>query len=419
MKERLDKMEIYRRFLLPCTSLCDYYKEVMRVIQYIGVLLFFFLVSCEKNDVEPQKTRTLMVYLAGDNNLSSAMQKNINDMMAAWKKSYNANIVIYFDSHIAVPELFTFQFKGKNVEKQLLETYEEMDSADPEVLKKVLNDMRDLYPSDSYGLILASHASGWLPPNIGRSRYLYQEPRLTRSFGDDRGNLMDTRDMAKAIPFNKENLDFILFDACLMSSIEVLYDLREKAKYVIASPAELPVPGFPYEEVMPYFFLKTEQLEDGLKDVCDKFYEYYSDPNTKYPFGTIALIKMDGMERLFELTQEVLQGKKNDLPNSIYYDEYVYSYPKVGYLRYYMFFDLGDYMRYMTKNREGLYETYRYFLDKQVVIHKKAINPFNGTEIPWEKFSGIATYIPLDIWPEETKAYSSFPWAGVYDAVTE
>ena len=52
----------------------------MRIIQYIGVILFFFLVSCEKNDVEPQKTRTLMVYLAGDNNLSGHMQKNISSM---------------------------------------------------------------------------------------------------------------------------------------------------------------------------------------------------------------------------------------------------------------------------------------------------------------------------------------------------
>ena len=43
----------------------------MRIIQYIGVILFFFLVSCEKDNVEPQKTRTLMVYLAGDNNLSA------------------------------------------------------------------------------------------------------------------------------------------------------------------------------------------------------------------------------------------------------------------------------------------------------------------------------------------------------------
>lgn len=77
-------------------------------------------------------------------------------MMSAWKKSYNANIVIYFDAPNAAPELYTFRFKGKEVEKQVLKTYEEMDSADPEVLKKILNEMQDLYPSDSYGLILGS-----------------------------------------------------------------------------------------------------------------------------------------------------------------------------------------------------------------------------------------------------------------------
>ncbi|MFR1241015.1 MAG: hypothetical protein ACLSDJ_07745 [Butyricimonas faecihominis] len=53
--------------------------------------------SCEKITWN-RRTRTLMVYLAGDNNLSGHMQKNISSMMSAWKKSYNANIVIYFDA---------------------------------------------------------------------------------------------------------------------------------------------------------------------------------------------------------------------------------------------------------------------------------------------------------------------------------
>ena len=387
----------------------------MRIIQYIGVILFFFLVSCGKDDVEPQKTRTLMVYLAGDNTLSSAMQKNINDMMVAWKKSYNANIVIYFDGRGSTPELYTFQFKGKEVEKQVLKTYEEMDSADPEVLKEVLNEMQELYPSDSYGLILGSHASGWLPPNLGRSRYLYQEPRLTRSFGDDGGNLMDTRDMAKAIPFNKENLEFILFDACMMSSIEVLYDLRDKAKYVIASPAELPAPGFPYARVMPYFWGKGKDLE---KD-CDEFWDYYNTYNATNRFGTIALIKMDEMEHLFDLTREVLQGQKENV--ATIKQNAVYCYPMVEYTKHDRFFDLGEYMKYMTEDREGLYKEYRDFLDNEVVIYKKATNPFYYTEIPEEKFSGIATYIPLSIkvWRVETEAYWNFPWSRVYDAVTE
>ena len=393
----------------------------MRIIQYIGVILFFFLVSCEKDNVEPQKTRTLMVYLAGDNNLSGHMQKNISSMMSAWKKSYNANIVIYFDAPNAAPELYTFRFKGKEVEKQVLKTYEEMDSADPEVLKKILNEMQDLYPSDSYGLILGSHASGWIPSGgFGRSnRMLYAEPVLTRSFGTDYTgpSQMDTRDMAKAIPFNKENLEFILFDACLMSSIEVLYDLRDKAKYVIASPAELPAPGFPYNRVMPYFWGKGTNLEKDLVKVCDEFWDYYNTYNATNRFGTIALIKMDGMEHLFDLTREILQGKKDYVADI--YQKAVYCYPMVEYSKYDRFFDLGEYMKYMTEGREGLYKEYRDFLDNQVVIYKNVTNPFNYISIPEEKFSGIATYIPLSIWPTETNAYWGFSWSGVYDAVTE
>ena len=351
------------------------------------------------------------------------MQKNISSMMSAWKKSYNANIVIYFDAPNAAPELYTFRFNGKEVEKQVLKTYEEMDSADPEVLKKILNEMQDLYPSDSYGLILGSHASGWIPSGgFGRSsRMLYAEPVLTRSFGTDYTgpNEMDTRDMAKAIPFNKENLEFILFDACLMSSIEVLYDLRDKAKYVIASPAELPAPGFPYARVMPYFWGKGTDLEKDLVKVCDEFWDYYNTYNAANRFGTIALIKMDGMEHLFDLTREVLQGKKENVATID--KNAVYCYPMVEYFKYDRFFDLGEYMKYMTEGREGLYKEYRDFLDNQVVIYKNATNPFYYTEIPEEKFSGIATYIPLGIdeWRDETGAYWGFSWSGVYDMVTE
>ncbi len=351
------------------------------------------------------------------------MQKNISSMMSAWKKSYNADIVIYFDAPNAAPELYTFRFNGKEVEKQVLKTYEEMDSADPEVLKKILNEMQDLYPSDSYGLILGSHASGWIPSGgSGRSsRMLYAEPVLTRSFGSDYTgpNEMDTRDMAKAIPFNNEKLEFILFDACLMSSIEVLYDLRDKAKYVIASPAELPAPGFPYARVMPYFWGKGTNLEKDLVKVCDEFWDYYNTYNAANRFGTIALIKMDEMEHLFDLTREVLQGKKENVATID--KNAVYCYPMVEYSKHDRFFDLGEYMKYMTEGREGLYKEYRDFLDNQVVIYKNVTNPFYYTEIPEEKFSGIATYIPLGIdkWRDETGAYWGFSWSGVYDMVTE
>lgn len=160
-------------------------------------------------------------------------------------------------------------------------------------------------------------------------------------------------------------------------------------------------------------------MEKDLVKVCDEFGDYYNTYNATNRFGTIALIKMDGMEHLFDLTREVLQGKKENVATID--KNAVYCYPMVEYFKYDRFFDLGEYMKYMTEGREGLYKEYRDFLDNQVVIYKNVTNPFYYTEIPEEKFSGIATYIPLGIdkWRDETEAYWGFSWSGVYDAVTE
>ena len=114
-------------------------------IRYISVLLLFCLVSCEKDDVEPKKTRTLMVYLAGDNDLSSSLQKNINDMLKGWEKGFNGNIVIYYDASGAAPKLLTFVEGKKGVfEKREIKTYEEMNSASSETLRDVIKEMQEL-----------------------------------------------------------------------------------------------------------------------------------------------------------------------------------------------------------------------------------------------------------------------------------
>lgn len=384
-------------------------------IQYFIVLLFFCLVSCEKDDVEPEKERTLMVYLAGDNNLSNFMQTNINDMLKGWKKGFSGNIVIYFDANGADPKLLTF-VKGKDgvFEKQEIKTYEEMNSASSETLREVVRDMQELFPAKSYGLILGSHATGWFPPELagrGENQRVMTIP-VSRSFGSDGGTEMDIREMARDLP---GGLDFILFDACLMSSVETLYELRDKAKYIIASAAESPAPGFPYEDLMSYFWGMGENLEKDLKEVCRIFYEYYSNYNSG--FGTIALINTAELNDLRDLTRQVLEGKAEEVGRMSGLE--VYCYPKAEYSRHYMFFDLGQYMKFMTREEPSLYDAYLRQLDK-VVLYKAATQPFyvSKNEIPSDKFSGISTYIPLEKvgWASYTAAYWGFDWAKfVYD----
>ena len=82
-----------------------------------------------------------MVYLAGNNNLSGHLKNNIKDMASAWKKSYNGDIVIFFDGSGSTPQLLTFKVKDGVVEQEVLKTYDELNSASPETLKQVVKDM--------------------------------------------------------------------------------------------------------------------------------------------------------------------------------------------------------------------------------------------------------------------------------------
>lgn len=402
-----------------------------RFVQYMMLLVvFFFMVSCEKDDgPEPVKTRTLMVYLAGDNNLASYMEDNIEGMRKAWKKDYNANIVIFFDTKEGA-KLLTFDIGKKGVvTERVIKTYDKMNSASSETLGQILKEMQAAFPAESYGLIMGSHAQGWIPHLKRTSAFSMRkiaDVPLTRSFGVDGSQEMDVRDMAKVIP---EGIDFILFDACLMSSMEVVYELRNCAKYVVASPAELSVYGFPYEQIMPYFWGKGSELEDDLVKVCSTFIEYYNlveyyKPfNTNFRFGTITLINMAEMNNLYTITKKILQGHKSEVANMKVDD--IYTYPMVS-LRssnrdFCYYYDFGNYIKHMTVGQEGRYDEFKRQLDR-VVLYKNVTKTFYNQNdedsplvIPAEKYSGISTYIPRSVWTSWTNAYWGFSWAGVYE----
>ena len=70
-------------------------------------------------------------------------------------------------------------------------TYDQENSASPQVLKRVINDVTRLYPAKSYGLIVFSHGSGWLPPHTLVNG--------SRSIIIDNDNEMEITDFAMAL----------------------------------------------------------------------------------------------------------------------------------------------------------------------------------------------------------------------------
>ena len=383
--------------------------NVIKII-CLGFCSILSFISCADSDtIKKDIERTVLVYMAADNNLSSFGNTNIQ-LMLQGMKNVEGRLIIYLDPSNDVPRLMVIE--GNSAPKlDTLVTYSEENSASPEVLRRTIQDVRNLYPSNSYGLILWSHGMGWLPEkyNFHRSYSagLVRYTNLpTKYFGQDTHpgdgameSFMETDELMASI---SGYFNFIMFDACFMGAVEVLYGLRDYADYFIASPAEILANGFPYDKIVPWLWGD----EEDLKRVCAEYFNYYNtypDPNDAgWNSATVALVKSSELQHLVELTSNIVGENKCVASTDVWrYPLSKSSLPNV-------FYDLGDYIN--TYGDESQQSAYKQQLEKTVVF-KAATPTFLGQTIPTDKFSGLSVYIPQTRWDDMNQIYYQLEWA--------
>jgi len=293
---------------------------------WLLILAVFTLsfVSCEgDNDPIPVPdggTRTVLVYVVADNNLSQYKDEDyanadVDEMMEGMKQVNTSlyNLLVYVDDYNTAPVLYRLvKDKSGNVVKEVVKRYDEQVSTDVTVMKEVVNRAFNAYPADSYGLVYWSHGEGWLP---------YPLPVTTRWVGQDehgesgsrtisRMNILDLASVLQNCP----HLDFLLFDACFMQSVEVAYDLRSYTDYVIGSPTEIPGPGAPYDKAVPKMFV-SDDSEVVSTEIAKAYFDYYNeiydeskDPSIYNWTGgvSIGVLKTSALEKLATVTRDVL-----------------------------------------------------------------------------------------------------------------
>lgn len=129
-----------------------------------------------------------------------------------------------------------------------------------------------------------------------------------------------------------------------MGAVEVFYELRNKADYIIASPTLVPAKGLPYEQVVPYFWGEDSDLEK----ICEAYYDFN---NTTTETATITLIKTSELEALYVLCQEILEGKLPEVQTQDKSSVYRYYVPLA--VINYTFYDFADLIRQVA-TREKL-----------------------------------------------------------------
>lgn len=361
--------------------------------------ILFGMTSCHwfKPEEEHIYDRTVLVYIAAENSLSSFYRGDINEMMeAVGDIPSNSRLIVYLDD-TQFPRLISIEKSEEGVAtKNVLQQYDkEQDSGDPETLHKTLSWVTEHYPAHSYGLILWSHGDAWVPAEAPMQRSICIDNNQNSSY-NDKGSKMDITEIADVLStFPK--MEFILFDACFMQSVEVAYELRHVTKAIVASPAEIPGPGAPYHRIMKPMF----EIPCNASLIAEEYFKAYNDDDREsllQDYGVLlSVVDCNLLEDLAAITAEMNIKYKDSEPVLNEIQRYCPK-PSTSRPDYY---DMNGYMMRLITD-EADYARWRSILD-QTVSYKAAtpwwysIYSSQAQEfVDLNTYSGISCYVPQD-----------------------
>ena len=370
---------------------------------FCALAMALTLFSCKKAETEEivvvKRPKTVLLYMVANNNLSYDAENSISRLQNGYIPAEEGNLLVY--KHCAGMDPVLLHIKKGEEGTVVADTayrFPPRVSATKSALTQALNVTQALFPADSYGLILWSHGTGWIPP-LASSSSAAQEQRSgscpERTFGLDGKVELEIRDLAQAIPYK---LSFMLMDACFMGGIETAYEVKDSVDYYIGSPAEILTESFPYHKIMQHIFKSTPDYAA----VCKEYYDYYNAKSGAERSATVALMDCSKLAEVAEVAKRVFDqyGERiASLDLSL-----LQPYFRGSSSKY--FYDLKDLIDAIAD--ASLSAEFAAALERAVPY--KASTPY-FIELPIRSFCGVSTYVPGN--PADTKLadyYKQYKW---------
>lgn len=361
----------------------------------LGMMALTF-VSCHKEESKPDVSpcgKTLFMYLPWSGNLTSYFYTNISDMENAIREVGldDERVVVFFSTSSSEATMFEITCANGECQRVTLKEYTSPAFTTVEGLASILNDVKSFVPAQSYAMTIGCHGMGWLPVHSQRSRstdeifkphWEYEDALPTRYFGGTSSMYQtDISTLEESLEQAGMQMEYILFDDCYMSSIEVAYTLRHVTDYLIACPTEIMAFGMPYAEIGKYLL-----GEPDYASICREFYEFYA--AYQYPYATFGITRCSELDALASLMKEINglytfdESQRRDLQ------------PMDGYTPV-IFYDYGDYVAHLCED-PALLSQFQAQLERAVLYkaHTGRYYSAAGGIKPIWTFSGITTSAP-------------------------
>ncbi|UCE91964.1 MAG: hypothetical protein JSV90_02130 [Methanobacteriota archaeon] len=231
-------------------------------------------------------TWTIMAYIAGDNNLEFEAVSDVMEMEVHGSQN-GVNVIALVDTHTLFEGTHWYYIgEGEtHFDLEANETYcdceqilgseceaEEQNMGDPATLQNFIEVSVAYAPADRYMLVLWDHGGGWYGVCWDDSSIREEDNRTDR---------LTVHEVATAIEAAEDStgihLDVIGFDACLMAMVEVAYECRDLADYMVASVTGIPFDGWAYDLFLDDLVANPSMSVTELcNHIVDGYVEYYS-----------------------------------------------------------------------------------------------------------------------------------------------
>ncbi len=310
-------------------------KKIFFLLQLAMLVVF---ASCSSEDPDPipqpdaEVENTIFVYMpwsavTNDGVVRNNLYNFFNDNLEAIKQAVeqqgglgNKQLIVFISDSLSKGYLYTIKYKNRRCINDTLAVYNNTLSGlrlnTTGWITSILKRVKQEAPAKNYSLIVGCHGMGWIPgkPSTRLTRSVASpierdiETDLvgppTRWFGG--GDYQtDISTLAKGIEDSGiGKFQYILFDDCNMTGVEVAYELRDATHYIVGCPTEIMAYGMPYK----LLWNELSKVNPNYRNICNTFINFYSNytyNGSPYPYGTISVIDCSQVEGMVNLMKEI------------------------------------------------------------------------------------------------------------------
>ena len=221
-----------------------------------------------------------LVWMCADNNLERYANDDLIEMQ---NTNPNVSVITLVDGNTILRD--SIRVLDEFGQWQIKYFDEDFDSGNYIYLSLFVSLFKSVFQASNYALIIWDHGNAWIYDYKPTTSYSPQ----AIAFDDTSRNWITTPELRRALE-EAGGVDLLGMDACLMGSIEVLYELKDVADYVVGSSFLEPGTGWNYE------FLKqiTSTDNEGAvgRKIVDAYRGYYDGTSWESKGLSLAVYNM-------------------------------------------------------------------------------------------------------------------------------